>query len=67
MLDIHDKLRDAVKAGRDGLELDEILAQCPDAECSECGRIICPLGDPMHFHHDGCPAEAEVAGEDLLL
>jgi hypothetical protein len=63
MNDIHEHLRAAVKLNQDGLVLDEILAQCPDAECPECGRVICPLGDPMHFHHDGCPAEAEALGE----
>lgn len=59
MSDVHETLRAAKKAGLDGTVLDEILAQCPDAECSKCGEIICPLGDPMHFHHDGCPAEAQ--------
>lgn len=24
-------------------------------ECSICSEIVCPHGDPMHFHHDGCP------------
>lgn len=37
-------------------ELDEALATCHDAECAECSRIVCPHGDPMHFHHDGCPS-----------
>lgn len=63
MLDIHKKLRAAKARGADGRTLDKILAGCPDRECTECGRIICPLGDPMHFHHDGCPAEADAAGE----
>lgn len=63
MSDMHSRLKAAKEDNAPGEELDEILAQCPDAECSECGRIICPLGDPFHFHHDGCPAEAE--REDL--
>jgi hypothetical protein len=37
-------------------ELDEALATCPDAECAECARIVCPVADPYHFHHDGCPS-----------
>lgn len=42
--------------------LDAMLKHCPDAECTECGEAICPHGDGMHFHHDGCPscAAAEV-------
>lgn len=59
MLDIHIELRDAKKRGADERTLDKILAGCPDAECAECSAIICPYGDPMHFHHDGCPTEAE--------
>ena len=37
-------------------ELDEALATCPDAECADCARIVCPSNDPHHFHHDGCPS-----------
>jgi uncharacterized coiled-coil protein SlyX len=40
-------------------QLDAMLQHCPDAECMQCGTIICPLGEPLHFHHDGCPACAE--------
>jgi hypothetical protein len=29
---------------------------CPEAECLECGARECPYGEPLHFHHDGCPA-----------
>jgi hypothetical protein len=25
-------------------------------ECSKCGATCCPYGDPLHFHHDGCPS-----------
>lgn len=38
------------------------LMACEDPECLECGRIICPHGDPMHFHHDGCPTCAQHEG-----
>lgn len=65
MFDVHERLRCAKLDNLPAEELDVILAQCPDAECPECAVIICPLGDPMHFHHDGCPAEAEAAGEEL--
>lgn len=38
--------------------VDAILNACPQdgGECHECARIICPHGDSMHFHHDGCPS-----------
>lgn len=25
-------------------------------ECSGCGKIVCPFGEELHFHHDGCPS-----------
>lgn len=40
-------------------QVDRLLAHCPDYECHTCGEIICPYGEPLHFHHDGCPACAE--------
>lgn len=43
---------------RMGEQLDALLAHCgkEGGECSECGKIICPHKDEMHFHHDGCPS-----------
>jgi len=29
---------------------------CPGAECLDCGARDCPHGEPLHYHHDGCPA-----------
>lgn len=26
-----------------------------DGECLGCGQIDCPEGEPLHYHHDGCP------------
>jgi hypothetical protein len=40
-------------------QVHELLNHCPDAECDTCAGIICPHGDQMHFHHDGCPACAQ--------
>jgi hypothetical protein len=34
---------------------DELLNECDDYECSVCAMILCPHGDFLHFHHDGCP------------
>ena len=28
-----------------------------DPECSVCSVLDCPMGDPLHYHHDGCPSE----------
>lgn len=39
--------------------VDRLLAHCPDMECYTCSEIICPHGEPLHFHHDGCPACAQ--------
>lgn len=25
-------------------------------ECTECGARDCLFGEPLHYHHDGCPA-----------
>lgn len=32
-------------------------ANAESGECSLCGILDCPLGDPLHYHHDGCPSE----------
>lgn len=39
--------------------IDKVLNMCEDAECLTCGIIICPHREPLHFHHDGCPACAD--------
>ncbi|MBX3703977.1 MAG: hypothetical protein KF822_09405 [Steroidobacteraceae bacterium] len=36
--------------------IDKLLAHCPIDECGDCGEIVCPHGEWLHFHHDGCPA-----------
>ena len=30
--------------------------QCEDMECLVCGMRDCPWGEPLHYHHDDCPA-----------
>ncbi len=32
------------------------LDRCQDPECFWCGMILCPEAEPLHLHHDGCPA-----------
>jgi predicted nuclease with TOPRIM domain len=34
----------------------QLLDHCPDPECGTCAQIVCPHGEALHFHHDGCPA-----------
>lgn len=29
---------------------------CKDSECIFCGYRDCPHHEPLHYHHDGCPA-----------
>lgn len=39
-----------------GTLTDSLLNECINPECIVCGNIVCPHGEPLHFHHDGCPA-----------
>lgn len=32
------------------------IKTCPVDECMICGVRECPYNEPLHFHHDGCPA-----------
>ena len=29
---------------------------CPVEECMLCSVRDCPDNEPLHYHHDGCPA-----------
>lgn len=50
-------LHTAIEAAmKDGTITDAQLALCTEPECIFCGAIVCPHGEPLHFHHDGCPA-----------
>jgi len=33
--------------------------ECLDDECIHCGYRDCPWNEPLHYHHDGCPACTE--------
>jgi hypothetical protein len=58
-MNLHDQIRQKkAELDRIGSELDALLNQCTEegGECSVCGTIICPKGDTLHFHHDGCPS-----------
>lgn len=43
-------------AKADGSLTDSLLNECTHAECAACAEIVCPYREPLHFHHDGCPA-----------
>lgn len=30
--------------------------ECNEDECMICGENDCEYGDPLHYHHDGCPS-----------
>jgi len=47
-------LKKVVKAYN--IVVDRLLNHCGGDECMECGEIVCPYGEPLHLHHDGCPA-----------
>ena len=42
-------------------QIEQFLEHCQIPECEWCGEIICPWREPLHFHHDGCPACAMAA------
>lgn len=56
---VHARLKAAKLDNLPAEEIDRILNLCPDMECYLCAVILCPYKEPMHFHHDGCPACAE--------
>lgn len=37
-------------------KIQHLLDHCKDAKCSICAEIVCKHHEPLHFHHDGCPA-----------
>lgn len=60
-VDMANAARDGFRDGAASKEkiIDALLNHCEDGECHVCSQIICPHGEPMHFHHDGCPACAQ--------
>lgn len=68
MKTIHDKLLEEInKSKPNGALLDLLLNQCVVAECPTCSSIVCPFGDSMHFHHDGCPSCPDPNEPGLLI
>lgn len=52
---IHTVLRFLLERGCSKQLFEKVLNMCPDPECDECGKLVCINGEPLHFHHDGCP------------
>jgi len=52
---LHKRIAEAMAAGVVPLT-DALLSECTEPECIICGQIVCPHHEPLHFHHDGCPA-----------
>lgn len=52
-VELHNRI---AQAEADGTLDDELFTQCPDGECIVCAQIVCPFGDALHLHHDGCPS-----------
>lgn len=61
-LPVKDVLGMLARIADDERKLDALLNHCGDPECMECAEIICPHKEPLHFHHDGCPACAQFEG-----
>ena len=60
--DLLDEAANYIESQHD--KIAKLLNHCPDPECWECGKIVCPYGGEMHFHHDGCPTCAEMEYEN---
>lgn len=44
--------------------IDDLQKDCAEC-CDQCSAIFCPYDEPLHGHHDGCPAcELEVLPDD---
>lgn len=54
--DVHQRLAMALITKQRPAVTDKILNECENMECDLCARLCCDHGDPMHFHHDGCPS-----------
>lgn len=38
---------------------------CKNFECVICGERDCPFGEPLHYHHDGCPVCSCIIRRDI--
>lgn len=47
---------DDEKEYKEKLEKSKTHAPCEGDECELCSMRDCPRHEPLHYHHDGCPA-----------
>jgi hypothetical protein len=62
--ELHRRLAMAKRDGAGFAVIEALFQECcarpeSDGECMLCGIILCPHHEPMHYHHDGCPACTE--------
>lgn len=61
--DNHAAMQELLESGYANFgELETLFQECyqnGDGECLTCGVLFCPYSEPLHFHHDGCPACSE--------
>ncbi len=55
---LNDAMEELIEARRMLAMIDPLLNHCDKdgGECQVCSVIVCPHKEPLHFHHDGCPA-----------
>jgi hypothetical protein len=53
---VHEVLKFLLERGCSKRLFEKVLNMCGDPECDTCGELVCINGEPLHFHHDGCPA-----------
>lgn len=62
--DLLERKNKGVSGGfKKSLEVNKPRSDCKECggepenyECITCGMKDCPHGEPLHYHHDGCPA-----------
>jgi hypothetical protein len=47
-------------------DINHDVKNCNEDECTICGIINCPFGEPLHFHHDGCPACFDASNQEYV-
>lgn len=65
MLILRTKLEGGMVSEEADTEADTMLNKCTNIEyCEQCAYVCCYFMEPLHFHHDGCPACDMMSEED---
>ena len=51
----------------DAAKIHPTTDECDDPECLICGYRDCPFHEPLHYHHDGCPACSQVLDDIVAV